>query len=1220
MNANHSGSDRGAVCKEGCALKSNSVSKSISALAAAMIACVAALLFFWGGAANAQTFRGTILGTVTDSSGAAVSGATVTVKNTDTGLLRTATTGDEGNYSVPELPIGNYSVTVEKSGFKSGVVSAIHVEISSERRADVMLQPGEVTQKIIVSSELPLVETTMNTLGGGFESQQVENLPINGRDYTKLFINVPGAAGEPNGAGDSPGSFGYVAVNGNRGRANNFMLDGTDENDGYRNDPAINEGGVFGTPATVLPLDAIAEFRVLSNFEAEYGRNAGGVINIVTKSGTNEFHGSAYEYFRNDHLNARNFFNTEPTKDAFRNNQFGATLGGPIVRDKTFYFVAYEGQREGGAITSLNVVPSVADFQSAISTIKTLPALNGGNPAADPTQCTTTIIACVQGQPLGVVNPVILNFFNFCQSKGKCSGGKDIWPAVNIPNAAPGAANSVDAVNFSSGISSLIAKIDQALTANNELSGRYFFGDSRQSFPLGLAGGNNLPGTNTVSPIRTQLVSISLVSTVSPNVVNEARFGWNRYRNGFYPEDAKTIGNPKDSLGLDTGVTNPRDFGLPTMRFGTLSFLGSSPFSNPRDRVDTNWQGIDGLSWKRGRHDFKFGYEFRETTVRSFNNFSSRGVLVFNALSDFLSGIPESTALFSSRIIVGATDRDAKQGNDGLYVQDSFRWTKNFTLNMGVRWDYFGVIHEDQGRFSVYDPAVGLVHRDPLYDKDFRSFSPRTSLAWDVTGKQKTVVRAGFGVFFDDFSQDAFTGQIYENSFNAGVAYNAIGPDPVFLNKQVQQVQVNGKNFHLPFVSGRPVFVPGNVGATSDASTVDKNLRNPYVYNFNLNVQQELFRNTMLQIGYVGSSGHKLLRLRDINQPSHAEITKEDLACVPAPCILDGGVNRNFTTPLSTLAPNAPFIINQLESSAVSHYHSLQTSLTQQNFHGWTNQITYTWSHSIDTASDSQDYVPNAAESQDGTNTKAERAPSNFDLRNRFVWSSSYDLPKWKSGGRMGEGWMLSGVLTIASGHPFSMNYNGLDDFSGSGSFVDRPDIVGPIVYNHSDPTHFLDLSSFAVPCTFYSPTNPAFIGDGFADSCTPGTRHFGTLPRNGLLGPNFRNLDLSISKLTGITERLKLLVRVDAFNIFNHPNFANPLAVAFFSDTAPNRSNFPQSCPSANGSNAAAVIASTGINPITGVSCGFQAITATSDVGVGNPVLGGGGSRTLQISLRLQF
>jgi hypothetical protein len=304
---------------------------------------------------------------------------------------------------------------------------------------------------------------------------------------------------------------------------------------------------------------------------------------------------------------------------------------------------------------------------------------------------------------------------------------------------------------------------------------------------------------------------------------------------------------------------------------------------------------------------------------------------------------------------------------------------------------------------------------------------------------------------------------------------------------------------------------------------------------------------------------------------------------------------------LSGIAPNPPFIINQLEGSAVSHYHSLQTSLSQQNFHGWTNQITYTWSHSIDTASDSQDYVPNAAESQDGTNTAAEKGPSNFDLRNRFVWSSTYDLPKWKSWGRFGEGWMLSGVATIASGHPFSMNYNTTDDYSGSGSSVDRPDVVGPIRYNQSDPSQYMNLNAtFQMPCT---PLSPA--GTGFAfDSCKPGTRHFGNLGRNALMGPNYRNLDLAISKVTSITERLKLLFRVDAYNLLNHPNLASPLAVAFFADAAPNRSiQFPA-----------------GIDPVTGRHIGNLAITATSDVGVGNPVLGGGGTRSLQLAVRLQF
>src|ERR1700730_1539477 len=313
---------------------------------------------------NAQTFRGTILGTVTDSSGAAVSGATVTVKNTGTGLLRTVTTDDDGNYSTPELPIGTYSVTVEKSGFKVGVVNGISVEVSTERRADVVLQPGDVSQTVEVSGDtLPQVESTSNTLGGIIESTVVTNLPVNGRDYQKLIFLVPGVVGSPDQITDSPGSFGIFSVNGARGRSNNFLLDGTDMNDGYRNDPAINEAGVFGTPATILPVEAIAELRVASNFEAEYGRSAGGVVNVVTKSGSNTLHGSAFEFFRNNALDARNYFNNVGLpQNPFHNNQFGGSLGGPIIKDKTFFFIDYEAMRESGAQATPSCVPTAADI------------------------------------------------------------------------------------------------------------------------------------------------------------------------------------------------------------------------------------------------------------------------------------------------------------------------------------------------------------------------------------------------------------------------------------------------------------------------------------------------------------------------------------------------------------------------------------------------------------------------------------------------------------------------------------------------------------------------------------------------------------------------------------------------------------------------------------------------------------------------------------------
>src|SRR5438034_8942457 len=296
----------------------------------------------------AQTFRGTILGTVTDPSGAVVTGAKVTAKNVNTGLERTTQTSADGSYSIPELPTGTYTVTISQSGFQTSVTTGVVVNVATERRVDAMLKAGQVATTVEVSGEmLPQTETTTNDLGGVITAQTVENMPVNGRDYTKLIFLNPGVAGSPDQITDSPGSFGEFSMNGARGRSNNYLLDGTDMNDGYRNDPAINEAGVFGTPATILPLDAVAEVRVLSNFEPEFGRNGGAIVNIVTKSGTNALHGDVFEYFRNDALDARNYFDpTSAPKAPFHNNQFGGSLGGPLVKNKTFFFVDYEGQRE----------------------------------------------------------------------------------------------------------------------------------------------------------------------------------------------------------------------------------------------------------------------------------------------------------------------------------------------------------------------------------------------------------------------------------------------------------------------------------------------------------------------------------------------------------------------------------------------------------------------------------------------------------------------------------------------------------------------------------------------------------------------------------------------------------------------------------------------------------------------------------------------------------
>src|ERR1700738_3710766 len=450
-------------------------------------------------------------------------------RNTGTALLRTVTTGDDGSYTTPELPIGNYGVSVEKSGFKIGLVNGISVEVSTERRADIVLQPGDVSQTVEVSGEeLPMVESTSNTLGGIVESKVVTSLPVNGRDYQKLIFLVPGVTGSPDQITDSPGSFGVFSVNGARGRANNFLLDGTDMNDGYRNDPAINEAGVFGTPATLPPIEAIAELRVLSNFESEYGRSAGGVVNIVTKSGTNDIHGTGFEFFRNNALDARNFYNEVGTpQNPFHNNQFGGALGGPIHRDKTFFFVDYEAMREKGAEASTACVPTAQDIATAT-------AANG---------------APVNGV---IAKLLALHPWPTANLPGSCiTDGTDGQSRVN--------ANISLATPFSNRVDSAIVKIDHNFNAKNLLTGRYYVGDSTQSFPLALVGGGLVPGDNTSTPTRVQLVSISYVSTITPSLVSETRLGWNRFAEGFFPQDRSF--DPA-SIGLNTGAVR-YDFGLP---------------------------------------------------------------------------------------------------------------------------------------------------------------------------------------------------------------------------------------------------------------------------------------------------------------------------------------------------------------------------------------------------------------------------------------------------------------------------------------------------------------------------------------------------------------------------------------------------------------------------------------------------------------------------------
>jgi outer membrane receptor protein involved in Fe transport len=618
---------------------------------------------------------------------------------------------------------------------------------------------------------------------------------------------------------------------------------------------------------------------------------------------------------------------------------------------------------------------------------------------------------------------------------------------------------------------------------------------------------------------------------LSPRLLLELRGGYNRFHEDFFPEDHSF---DPSSIGLET-VSDPQNFGLPQISVGGYATLGGNNYL-PRGRVDTNWQAFANLSYSAGGHRIKVGYEFRRTHVDQYFNAGYRGVLDFASLDDFVAG-----RVAGGRQARGDSRRETFQNNHGFYFQDNFQLSQRLTLNYGLRWDYYGVLGEVEDRLTRFDTASGRVVRaSPLYDKDWNNLGPRLSAVYDLFGDGKTLLRAGWGLYYDAFSQDYFVGQIPWDTFNPGVAYNE-GVE--FSSSPVAEL-----------VPGQPVF---EGWSASDVWSVDPRLRTPYVQNYNVNLQRQLGPHAALQLGYVGSAGRKLFRFRAINQAD----------------------------PATGERPFPDFVyVNQFESSASSSYNALQASLRVSSWHGLTSTLNYGWSHSIDTASDGQDYVPHAAQPDDSTEPGRERADSNFDVRHRLVWYFSWEIGDTAGNGPL-SGWSLNGIVTLASGMPFNVVYLYEDDYNGSGQFFGRPDVVGNPLAGTATPDRFLDLSAFQAPCT---PN-----GDG---GCAGG-QHFGNLGRNAFDGPGYQNVDLSLVKNTKLGERLRLQLRVDVFNVLNHPNFANPLLPNYAVDFLQN-----------------------GIDPATNRGVGFLPLTATVDVGGGNPFLGGGGPRAFQLAARVSF
>jgi len=1083
----------------------------------AIAALFSFLIFVDAPTALAQTFRGSIQGTITDSTGAAVAGAQVKVLSPATGLSRTVTANDRGEYVASELPLGTYSVTVEKQGFRTTTLTQIPVSVGSPTRADAKLGAGTVQEVVEVNAEVPLVETSSNTTGGTIEANEAAELPVNGRDFTKLLELVPGSSSDPVGSTESAGSYGLFSLDGNRGRSNNYLLDGTDMNDGYRNLPSINQAGVWGCPSTILPVDALAEIPVTGSPAAEFGRSSGATVNIVTKSGSNGIHGSAFEYFRDGAMNARNFFNTvAQPKNSFTNHQFGGSADGPIVRDKSFWLVSYEGQRENGGLPQLGTVPTLADIN----------AYEAGG---------------------GVINPVIQSLLN--------SKPWGVLPATG--------GDETFTTPFSNNSDNLIVKADQHLhlfSAGDLLTGRYFYSRGMQSFPLGmLYTGSSAPGYNTSTPTHVNLVSLSYTSVPRSNLIFELRGGYNRFLQQFIPQDTGL--NPNTAFGLNTLPPDysTRDLGLPTIDVGAYSPIGATA-SDSRGRVDTNYQLFGNVSLTKGGHSYKAGVEWRRTFINSFINSGHRGKLVFNSLDDFLSGTIDGGSSAD-----GDGTRYSYQNGSGAYLLDSWRLNPRITLNYGLRWDYFGVIGAENNAFSIFDVKTGGLETvgatggpASLYPKDWASFAPRVSLADDLKGDGKLVIRSGIGVYYDGPSQDFFVGnQAYNtNAGEAGPAFNGIG-------------------FASPVVStitkGTPIFG----GYTpSSVFTVDQKLVTPRYVSYNLNIESQVTKKIAVQIGYVGSQGRHLFHFRDLNQFNNVAGSVDSCGngqsiSYGEQCFPSYSVGSYVDIPL--------YYVNQIETSALSNYNSAQATVKVQNWRGVTSTLNYTWAHSIDDASDGLDFVPNASQPDNSFNPRGDRASSNFDVRHRVQWYWTYNLPKFQQAKWIANGWALDGMFNFATGQPYTVSYLFEGDFNGSGEYFGRPDIVGN-PYAGTGGTNLLNVAAFAAPCNVDSSGN-----------CVSGW-HPGSEGRNAFNAPSYTNFDFSLTKTSHLTEKVTMELRGDFFNIFNHPNFSNPLLPGF------------------------------GIDYLNTNGSQFIQTTATPDVGSGNPYLGGGGPRSAQLAVHVTF
>jgi hypothetical protein len=1138
----------------------------------------------------AQTSEGRILGTVVDQSGAVVSGAKITVMNNTTNVSRQLTTTSTGEYVAPNLEPGMYTVTAEAAGFKKAVNTQIVLEVSRDVRIDLKLQPGAITQSVEVSAEGALADTTNSTLNGVLSNKAISELPVQGRDFQNLLELHPGVQRTPG------GGFHSVTSNGNRPDDNNFFIDGADDNDAYYGETVVNDAGIQGTPASFLPLDSIQEFNTQESPTADYGVKPGVVMNIGIKSGTNDLHGSAYYFHRNAAFDARNYFNPAPQPvSSLLMHEFGASLGGPIIKNKWFYFVNYEGIRDrvgNPGVVDSPVTTSLADRMGGI-------ANSDGSPLSAEYSIPDAI--AYFNDPSNVAycqDPDNYDSSNVCAVNPLSQQLTSLFlpnPGFTASQSDPAAIN-FDFDNKNRG-DTLVAKTDYALSQHHILSARFIYGNTNQTeedaFPL------RPEWLSTTSPI-TKVFGVNLASTPTSTWSNEVRFSFNSFDEAIFPVDHSV--NPTQ-YGLNTGITDPRLFGFPRVSpGGDFDYLGGNSSWPLYTTPSKTYSFSDTASYTRGRHTIRFGGNFRFGDVNYFRAGTGRGRIDFRSLYQFMSGDVRRW-----RLLYGDPTRQVSQKALGFFVEDDFKATPRLTFNLGLRYDVTNPIKDSHNLLANYSPTspsglvqVGQGIGSP-YPTNYNNLSPRVGLAFDVFGNGKTVLRSGFGMIFEQPSIRTFMFNGGGLNLNpSGVPY---GDDTTSLQQPTGtitsflQISSDGSQINWLAPNQGPTIFP-NAGTSGNSCTVetqcdvfgvDPHLKTPYVMNWNFNVQQELSKSTLLQVAYVANHGVKLYSVTDINQVN--PLYDDESETIGRPLASNCPVNADFGQGFG--GPCLPWIgfLQFLGNRSNSNYNSLQVTLTKRYSHGLYLLAGYTYGHAIDTATSNLAGVP-----PDSNNYAAERGNGDYDIRHRFTLSVTYDLPSRKTKSQLLEGWQATSVVNLQAGQPYTLG-DFENDISFTGEFNDRWNMTGnpkDIHWSPSMPLPFFDFSDDAhsnAAClaqatalgTVDNLLNYGCYQQGSAVITPPADMTQGTMGRNIFRGPTFKNWDMSVSKVFQLGERFKLQLRGEFFNILNHPNFD------VFT-----------------------------MNTDLGVPETVGTVVFTPDVAAANPVIGSGGSRHIQIGAKI--